>query len=182
MFTLEHFTGACRVALKADDPVEAICALVEEAVAEPEAIAQALEKAQPGGAQAGAMIHQSDDLTIVHVVAAPGFVSPVHDHTIWAVVGQYMGQEDNTFYEERDGDLVQVGAQSICAGEVVPLNNKTIHAIRNASTEEPCRALHVYGGDLLGANRSFWEPESGEKKSAKTGDFQAAIERLNAPS
>ena len=113
MFTLERFTDDCREAHEADQPIEAI----------------------------------------------------------WAVVGQYVGQEDTTFYEERGGDLVQVGAQSIRAGEVVPLNNQTIHAIWNASTNDPCRALHVYGGDLTGANCRFWEPESGEKNSAKTGDL-----------
>jgi hypothetical protein len=32
---------------------------------------------------------------------------------------------------------------------------------------------------LIGAERSFWEPETGTRKSAKTGEMQAAIERLN---
>lgn len=181
MFSLDRFTDACRSALNNRNPTDAICAVMKEAVQQPDAIARALEDAQPGGAQAGALIHQSDDLTIVHVVAAPGFVSPVHDHTIWAVVGQYKGQEDNTFYEERNGQLVEVGAQSICAGDVVPLTEKTIHAIRNPHTEEPCMALHVYGGDLIGSDRSFWEPDTATKKSAKTGAMQAAIERLNRP-
>ena len=106
-------------------------------------------------------------------------VVPRIGYTIWAVVGQYRGQEDNRFFEERDGELVEVGAQSIHAGEVVPLDATVIHSIRNPSSDESCFALHVYGGDLIGSERSFWEPETGTKKSARSGEMQAAIERLN---
>jgi hypothetical protein len=53
---------------------------------------------------------------------------------------------------------------------VVPLDKTIIHAIKNPSSD---------GGDLIGSERSFWEPETGTKKSAKTGEMQAAIERLN---
>jgi predicted metal-dependent enzyme (double-stranded beta helix superfamily) len=179
MFSLEGFTDDCRRALTASDPIVAICATLKKATQDPDAIARALEEIQPGGAQAGALVHQSDALTIVHVVAAPGFTSPVHDHTIWAVVGQYRGQEDNRFFEERDGDLVEVGAQSIHPGEVVPLDATIIHSIRNPSSDESCFALHVYGGDLIGSERSFWEPETGTKKPARGGEMQAAIERMN---
>jgi predicted metal-dependent enzyme (double-stranded beta helix superfamily) len=179
MFSLEGFVDECHHALTAHDPVVAICATLKKAIVDPDAIAEAMEKNQPGGAQAGALVHRSDDLTIMHVVAAPGFTSPAHDHTLWAIVGQYKGQEDNRFFEEREGQLVEVGTRSIHAGEVVPLDDTVIHAIKNPRSEEPCCALHVYGGDLIGAERSFWEPETGTRKSAKTGEMQAAIERLN---
>ena len=179
MFSLEGFVDECRRALDADDPVVSLSATLKKVIADPDAIAEALERNQPGGAQAGALVHRSEELTIMHVVAAPGFTSPAHDHTLWAVVGQYEGQEDNRFFEDREGQLVEVGTRSIHAGEVVALDDTVIHAIKNPRSDQPCCALHVYGGDLIGAERSFWEPETGTRKSAKTGEMQAAIERLN---
>ena len=31
-----------------------------------------------------------------------------------------------------------------------------IHSVKNPSSDQPSGALHVYGGDLIGAEKSMW--------------------------
>ncbi len=47
------------------------------------------------------MLYRDDDLTVLHVVWAPGMSIYPHDHRMWAVIGIYSGQEDNAFYRGR---------------------------------------------------------------------------------
>jgi predicted metal-dependent enzyme (double-stranded beta helix superfamily) len=72
-----------------------------------------------------------------------------HNHQMWAVIGIYTGREDNIFWRRvpggHGGKLEAVGAR---AG-----------------------AIHVYGGDFFGAERSEWDPETleeGRYDAAKT--------------
>ena len=44
-----------------------------------------------------------------HVVWAPGMRIRPHDHLMWAAIGLYAGQEDNTFYRRADGHMVPAG-------------------------------------------------------------------------
>jgi predicted metal-dependent enzyme (double-stranded beta helix superfamily) len=36
------------------------------------------------------------------------------------------------------------------------MGGETVHAICNPSSQSALAALHVYGGDLVGASRSMW--------------------------
>ena len=43
------------------------------------------------------------------------------------------------------------------------MDQDAIHAVKNPSTEQVSSALHVYGGDLIGAPKSMWcEPDQSE--------------------
>ena len=44
------------------------------------------------------VLHQADDLTVLHVVWAPKMAIYPHDHRMWAAIGIYAGAEDNAFY------------------------------------------------------------------------------------
>jgi predicted metal-dependent enzyme (double-stranded beta helix superfamily) len=103
--------------------------------------------------------HLSPTLTVLNAVWPPGMTLYPHDHRMWAVIGIYGGQEDNTFYRRHDGRLVASGGKDLRQRDVVLLGDSTIHAVHN-----PLRsytgAIHVYGGDFVNAARSQWDPET----------------------
>jgi predicted metal-dependent enzyme (double-stranded beta helix superfamily) len=77
---------------------------------------------------------------------------------MWAVIGAYDGQENNTFYRRGGIGLEKAGAKDLKTGEVIVLGEDTIHAIANPLDRVSC-AIHVYGGDLLDfSRRSTWNP------------------------
>jgi predicted metal-dependent enzyme (double-stranded beta helix superfamily) len=111
------------------------------------------------------LLHRSDDLTVLSVVIPSGLPGTLpHDHRMWAVVGVYGGQEDNQFFRRAEPGLEQRGGRSIRAGEALAMGTDTVHAIRNPSTSSWLAALHVYGGDLVGAERSMWTPPDHEEQ------------------
>ena len=48
-------------------------------------------------------LYVSDELTVLKLVWAPGMWLQPHDHRMWAAIGIYGGQEDNTFYRRGGG-------------------------------------------------------------------------------
>ena len=103
--------------------------------------------------------HLSPTLTVLNAVWPPGMTLYPHDHRMWAAIGIYGGQEDNTFYRRHDGRLVTSGGKDLRQRDVVLLGDDTIHAVHN-----PLRrytgAIHVYGGDIVNVARSQWDPET----------------------
>ena len=119
-------------------------------------------KADGGGAYGA--IYRARDLTILHAAVTPGFESPRHNHTMWAVIGVFEGQEDNTFYRRRR----TAGSKKSVAPRSAPAMRRcwpadVIHRIANYSST-PLQAIHVYGGDLLGTERAMWDDVTGAER------------------
>jgi predicted metal-dependent enzyme (double-stranded beta helix superfamily) len=152
MFDVGTFVADCRSALAESQPMLAVKEVLERAVARPDDVAAGLT-VEPGVE----VLHTSSDLTIISVVVPAGAPPTLpHDHRMWAVVGIYGGQEDNRFYRRADGGLDERGGRSLAVSEALAMGDDTIHAIANPLAHSSLAALHVYGGDLLGAERSMW--------------------------
>ena len=160
MFTVERFIEDCRAALAENNPQAAVKELMERTMAEPGEVEAAL--GTPTLAQIGTL-HHASDLTVLNVVWAPGMAIYPHDHRMWAVIGIYGGQEDNSFYRRGEHGLVEAGGRSLQIKDCVRLGDKVIHAVAN-----PRRtftgAIHVYGGDFFAEKRSEWDPETLEER------------------
>ena len=131
---------------------------------------QPIEVAQLVGDDAeSAVLHQSDDLTVVKVVLPPLHAFYPHNHLMWGVVAGVVGREDNTFFVREDDHLRPTAGASYEAGQVGVLDEAVIHAVRNPSRGASI-GLHVYGGDLLAAPTSEWDPESGEESRLAGSD------------
>ncbi|MBM9462424.1 hypothetical protein JL108_03115 [Aeromicrobium sp. YIM 150415] len=105
--------------------------------------------------------------TVVSVVFPPGFKTPVHDHTIWGLVGVTRGQEHEWRYSRVDdhstpgyAELVEaevaVNEPRSISGLVPP--DDDIHAILNPATTPSC-SIHVYGGNIDDVLRHRFDPE-----------------------
>lgn len=152
MFDVDVFVAECESALEETQPMLAIKGILERAIARPTEVAAALK------ADAGvAVLHRDEKLTVVSVVVPPGLPASLpHDHRMWALVGIYGGQENNQFFRRDAKGLVESGGRSITTSEALAMGDDTIHAIRNPLDHSSLAAIHVYGGDLIGAERSMW--------------------------
>ena len=157
---LDDVVERCQSALAEHTPPLAVRDVLEELVADPRALDQAVGPVERGGITA---LHNAPDLTILRVAWTPGMALNPHDHRTWAVIGMYGGQEDNSFFRRGEHGLEAAGGREVPAGDVLVLGEDAIHAVAN-SRQEFAVALHVYGGDFFGIERSEWDPESFEER------------------
>jgi predicted metal-dependent enzyme (double-stranded beta helix superfamily) len=82
---------------------------------------------------------------------------------MWAVIGVYTGREDNIFWRRvpgaNGGKLEAAGAKALGERDAEPLGHNIIHSVTNP-IGRLTGAIHVYGGDFFGAERSEWDPET----------------------
>jgi predicted metal-dependent enzyme (double-stranded beta helix superfamily) len=165
-FTIEGFAEGCKSAMAGtDDKRQAAQGYLENTMREnePADIISALNAAIPEGADIGEMIvHTSPELTMLYGRVPPRFQSGIHNHTVFACIGQLQGAEINVSYQRtEDGKGLQVhGTTTNNAGGVISMPEEAIHHIENPNTEV-AHALHIYGGDFgaVKDQRSLWTSE-----------------------
>lgn len=151
----------------------AVREVLERALRNPAAVAAALPPSQAEVTK----LHVSEALTVIKVVWAPRISFPPHDHQMWAAIGVYGGEEDNTFYRRRTSGLVETSRRELRERDVLVLGSDAIHAVANPRRTFTA-ALHVYGGDLFGTPRSEWDPTTFEEHPY---DVEDALARVTSP-
>lgn len=152
-FDIETFATECKRAMAdADDPMNAAADLLRRTIAEdPAAVIEVLEAAIPADATIGEMIvHRSPELTMLYARIPARFQSGIHDHTMFACIGQLRGEEHNVVFEKNDEGALEVARErTVNVGDVLTLPPDAIHSIENPG-KEAASSLHLYGGDLAG--------------------------------
>jgi len=160
MFDLDQFIADCRAALTADRSHKLVREAVARAVSDPPSVLKGLGEPKRAGVQ---KLYHAPDLTILNVIWAPHMTFVPHNHRMWAVIGIYTGREDNIFWHRIPGDqggkLQAVGARALSAKDAEPLGHNIIHSVTNPIARLT-GAIHVYGGDFFGIERSEWDPET----------------------
>src|SRR3546814_3003061 len=81
-----------------------------------------------------------DRFSVVSFVWGPGQFTPVHDHTVWGVIGMLRGAERDTPYERTtDGTIRTVGSPRVLKpGDIATLDPELgdIHAVSNGLKED----------------------------------------------
>ncbi|MGE0120374.1 MAG: hypothetical protein AB7S71_22200 [Dongiaceae bacterium] len=159
-FDLDEFIADCRTALQDGTPQKAMREVVARVVAEPAALLRVL--GEPKRAEVR-KLHHSSDLTILNVIWAPRMTVMPHNHRMWAIIGVYLGREDNIFWrrihDEPGGKIEAAGARALAAADAIPLGPDIVHSVTNP-IPRLSGAIHVYGGDFFGIPRSEWDPET----------------------
>ena len=153
MFDVDRFIADCRAALTESSPELAIKELLARAVSTPGEVEAALGIPRQGEIAA---LHHSPELTIMKVVWVPGMSAPPHNHHLWALIGLYGGQEDNTFYRREGNGIVAAGGRQLVVRDTELLGREIIHSVTNPLREFTA-AIHIYGGDFVRIPRSDWE-------------------------
>jgi predicted metal-dependent enzyme (double-stranded beta helix superfamily) len=155
---LERLIHDCRTAVRAGDAQAAVRELVAAAISEPAAVASALGDPQHAGVET---LYRAADLTVIHFTWAPWMCFKPHNHNMWAVIGIFVGREDNVFWRRSGQRIEASGARSLGVRDVTVLGTDVIHSVTNP-VGKMTRAIHVYGGDFFAPARprSEWDPET----------------------
>lgn len=102
--------------------------------------------------------------SVVSFVWGPGQETPVHDHTVWGLVGQLRGSERSIGYELRDGRMTPTDNEVLKTGEVVAVSPRVgdIHKVSNAETDRDSISIHVYGANIGAVRRHVFAPDGTE--------------------
>ena len=172
MLELEAFVEACRRLVGEPHAPKRALELMREAMASPDEVSRAVAAPAPKTGALDAPLFRSEALTILDVTLKPGMLSIPHDHGMWAVIGIYEGEEANTFYRRGAAGLEEANRRTIHTGEAILIGDDVVHAIENP-LGAVTRGLHVYGGDLIAAPRSMWNPTTGAEHPYDIPQFYA---------
>jgi predicted metal-dependent enzyme (double-stranded beta helix superfamily) len=176
MFDIDEFVSDCTTALRETEPRLAIKEVVERAVRQAGQVARAL----PVTRAEIVPLYTSNELSVLKVVWAPGMAFRPHNHLMWAAIGLYGGQEDNTFYRRAGAGIVASGARELRTGDTAVLGDDTIHAVANPR-QAFTGAIHVYGGDITRRpGRSEWDEVTAEEVGYDFDRVRRYFEAANA--
>lgn len=103
------------------------------------------------------LAQDEDDRFALYAQSSRGKVStPVHNHTTWAVVVGFEGQELNRFFRRVDSGVEQVDQHMVEAGTGVAMLPDDLHSIH---IEGPALNFHCYGLALERLDeREYYDP------------------------
>jgi predicted metal-dependent enzyme (double-stranded beta helix superfamily) len=122
----------------------------------------------------------TERFSVVSFVWGPGQVTPVHDHTVWGLIGMLRGAEYSQGYREEDGLLWQQGAPlRLDPGDVEAVSPTVgdVHRVRNAYDDRVSISIHVYGANI-GAVRRHTYPEGGGRRAFVSGYSNTLLPNL----
>jgi predicted metal-dependent enzyme (double-stranded beta helix superfamily) len=175
MFDTDGFIADLVDARRESDPRRAVREVLERTMSSPGQVADALP-APRGGLE---RLHVSPDLTVLKAAWPPGFGVPPHDHRVWAVIGVYAGQEDNSFFRRTHTGVVTSGGRALATGDVLSLGADAVHAVVNP-LRSVTAAIHVYGGDFFTQPRSQFDPDTLEESPYDGDAILAAFAAADA--
>jgi predicted metal-dependent enzyme (double-stranded beta helix superfamily) len=120
--------------------------------------------------------------SVVSFVWGPGQETPVHDHTVWGLVGVLRGAERCRRYgRAADGSLEPGGEEQVLepgAIEAVSPTVGDIHTVANALADRPSVSIHVYGANIGAVRRHVFDAASGAAKDFVSGYSAATVPNL----
>jgi 3-mercaptopropionate dioxygenase len=110
--------------------------------------------------------------SVVSFVWGPGVKTPIHDHTVWGMVGVMRGAEIcHEYAPHQAGEPPRrLGSHRAAPGEVDRVSPAIgdIHVVENALADAPSVSIHVYGANIGAVKRHVFAPD-GEVKEFVSG-------------
>jgi predicted metal-dependent enzyme (double-stranded beta helix superfamily) len=125
-----------------------------------------------------------DRFSIVSFVWGPGQKTPIHNHTVWGMIGQLRGEEKGTPYYPQAWGGFKIGEACVCTPghvDTVSPNTHDIHIVENNLTDKTSISIHVYGGNIGRIQRSVFDPITGVEKSFVSGYANSLVPNLWNP-
>ena len=118
--------------------------------------------------------------SVVSFVWGPGHRTPVHDHTVWGLVGQLRGAERCDEYRLEGGRPVATGCAHVMLPGEIDAVSPTVgdwHRVSSARADGPSVSIHVYGTNI-GAVRRHRLDADGRMIDFVSGYDSAAVPNL----
>lgn len=110
--------------------------------------------------------------SVVSFVWGPGQSTPIHDHTVWGLIGLLRGAEQSQAYAgDADGRWAPHGAPvTLTPGQVEAVSPRIgdVHRVNNALADQASISIHVYGANIGAVQRAVYL-EDGTRKPFISG-------------
>jgi predicted metal-dependent enzyme (double-stranded beta helix superfamily) len=120
--------------------------------------------------------------SVVSFVWGPGQTTPVHDHTVWGMVGVMRGAElcEGFNLETGTGRLHSSGTYRLSSGSIdlVSPHVGDIHKVSNPLDDQESVSIHVYGANIGAVTRHSYDPDTGQKKTFISGYSNTVIPNI----
>lgn len=120
--------------------------------------------------------------SILSYVWRPGQGTPIHNHTVWGVIGVLRGAEESQRYERSpEGPMVALGAPDVFrAGDVTAVSPTIgdIHAVHNRSADVTAISIHLYGGNIGIIERDAFAESDGRVTKFVSGYSSDSVPNL----
>ena len=105
--------------------------------------------------------------SVVSFVWMPGHHTPIHDHTVWGLVGVMRGEER---CDEYSTDIKKVNSHDVKAGDVDRVSPRIgdVHVVSNAG-DKVALSIHVYGANIGAVRRHTYDPATGAAREFMSG-------------
>jgi len=119
--------------------------------------------------------------SVVSFVWGPGQATPVHDHTVWGLIGMLRGEETAQAYgRDAHGRLVPLAQPvTLKPGQVEAVSPRIgdIHRVANAFADRVSISIHVYGANIGTVQRHVFASD-GSVKDFVSGYSNAWVPNL----
>ncbi len=107
---------------------------------------------------------------VVSFVWGPGQRTPIHDHTVWGLVGVLRGAEEAELFAP-GLPLVPMGRERLEAGMVDAVSPRIgdIHRVSNAMPDGVSISIHAYGANIGTIQRHVFDAATGARKTFVSG-------------
>ncbi|MCB1740596.1 MAG: cysteine dioxygenase [Gammaproteobacteria bacterium] len=123
--------------------------------------------------------------SVISFVWGPGQRTPIHDHTVWGLIGMLRGAETAQSFSLGDGPPTAPGLRSgdnetLEPGMVSAVSPRIgdIHQVSNALGDRASISIHVYGANMASVARHTFDPHSGASKPFVSGYSATEVPNL----
>ena len=109
----------------------------------------------------------TERFSVVSFVWGPGQATPVHDHTVWGLIGMLRGAENTQPWRlhdyghtEPDGEGMRLEPGQV---EAVSPRIGDVHRVHNVFDDRVSVSIHVYGANIGAVQRHTYPTEGGRK-------------------
>ncbi len=120
--------------------------------------------------------------SVVCFVWGPGQQTPVHNHTVWGMVGVHQGEEISTeMLPDPNGGPMRPGrVDRAKRGDVVVLSSDSydIHRVENAVEGKTSISIHVYGANIGAVKRAMFNADTSQPEYFISGYDNHSVPNL----
>jgi predicted metal-dependent enzyme (double-stranded beta helix superfamily) len=120
-------------------------------------------------------VDPDERFSVVSFVWGPGQETPIHDHTVWGLIGMLRGAERSRSFvrdanaagtAEAGGPLREGDEVLLIPGQVEAVSPSVgdIHRVRNAYNDRVSISIHIYGADIGKVQRSVYTLDGPPKR------------------
>jgi predicted metal-dependent enzyme (double-stranded beta helix superfamily) len=104
--------------------------------------------------------------SVVAFVWGPGQSTPVHNHTVWGLIGVLRGAETSQGFTIGEGRLIAGETHLLRAGQVEAVSPRIgdVHKVSNAVADAASISIHVYGANIGAVERATFDAEGRPKR------------------